>query len=341
MEYIIFGIGLLITLLVVYDMTFTILSPKGAGTIADRTTRAIWRAILALSGKNGRSKVLTYAGPLILLAIVLTWIILLWIGNTMIILSDATSLWSPSKESYVTDIPDKAYFIAYVLSSMGSGDFSPNGDWWMIYTGFISFTGVVFISLGISFLIPVVEAITLKRQVALQIHALGTTPKKILQNYDDDNFKKLVECLDDMEPSLIKLSQYHLAYPIIHYFHSTKHFESLPIKLVSLDEAMSILMYKVSKNSISDVQALRRSYGAMTYYLSTLAEAFILPGNDEPKHPDTSYLTEISPEDSIHGERSDSDLVLRRKLLLAYLQNDGWEWKDMVGINDVITLEKK
>lgn len=340
MDLVLFGTGVIITLFVVYDMTFTILSPKGAGFIADRTTRGIWRLTLNLSGKNGRNRILTFAGPLILLAIVLTWIILLWVGNTMIVLSDDTSLWSSARNAHVTDVPDKAYFIAYVLSSMGSGDFTPNGDWWMIYTGFISFTGVVFISLGISFLIPVVEAITLKRQIALQIHALGTNPKNILQNYDSDGFKDFMDRLDAMEPSLIKLSQYHLAYPIIHYFHSTKHFEALPIKLVGLDEAMSILMYEVSKNGISDVQILRRAYSAMTYYLSTLAEAFILPGDDEPEHPETSYLTDVSPKDSIHGERSDSDLVLRRKLLLAYLQNDGWEWKDMVNGRDAITLDK-
>ena len=61
----------------------------------------------------------------------------------------------------------------------------------MLYTGIISYTGVIFISLGISFLIPVIDATVLKRQISLQIHALGGTPKEILQKYGGDHYNDL------------------------------------------------------------------------------------------------------------------------------------------------------
>ncbi len=331
-------VGLTIVLITIYDMAYTILAPRGAGLVADRVSRGLWRFFIFLTGKNGRNKILRSVGPFLLLVIVLTWISLLWIGNTLMVYSDAEALWSPDKKEFVVGFIEKMYFVAYVLSSMGSGDFTPNGDWWLFYTGLISYTGVVFISLGISFLIPVIEATTLKRQISLQIHALGRNPKEILEKYSDNKYNDLLAVLANLEPYILKLSQYHLAYPIIHYFHSVHLFESISIKLVTLDETMSIMLYKIPKTDISNLAALERNYAAMTYYLSTLASAFIKPGDDNPKQPDTSYLEKISEQSSAMGKRPENELSTRRKLLLAYLQNDGWDWDDMEYGGDTVEL---
>lgn len=331
--------GLATVMITIYDMINTILAPRGAGLIADRVSRGIWRLFLFLTHKNGKRKLLRSVGPFMLLIIVLTWIVLLWLGNTLIVYSDPEALWSPDKNRFVGGFVENMYFIAYVLSSMGSGDFTPSSDWWMFYTGLISYTGVVFISLGISFLIPVIEATALKRQVSLRIHSLGKCPEEILTRFAPDNYEGLFGVLDDLQPAILKLAQYHLAYPIIHYFHSVHRFESLPVKLATLDEAMSIMLYKVPKKGISNAPALERTYEAMTYYLSTLASAFIRPSDDEPEHPETPYLEQISEESSIRGKNQGEGLVKRRKLLLAYLQNDGWNWKDVAQGKDRIELD--
>lgn len=325
MNYLLFSLGLGITLITIYDMVYTILSPKGAGFIADRISRGIWRINLKMTGSDGFNKYLAYVGPLLLLIIVLTWIILLWLGNTLIVYSDPYSLWSSTKNTYIDGFSESAYFTAYVLSSMGNGDYTPASDWWMFYTGFISYTGVVFISLGISFLIPVIEAITLKRKISLKIYNLGESPKDIINNYKQKGFKQLTEELKSLETLLIAVSQNHLAYPIIHYFHSEKLHEALPIQIASLDEALSIIIYEIDEEKLEDLKTVERSYKALTYYLSTLASAFIHPEDDEPVRPDTDDLSDLK-----HGKEIDkelkSKLSLRRKLLLAYLQNDGWEW---------------
>lgn len=339
MNILLFIVGIVITLITTYDMISTILSPRGAGFIADRVSRGIWRFCLLVTHKNGRNKFLNIIGPALLIIIVLTWIVLLWLGNTLIVYSDAEALWSSSNNTYITGFVEKMYFTAYVLSSMGNGDYTPGNDFWMLYTGFISYTGVVFISLGISFLIPVVDAITLKRQVSLRIHQLGKTPREIIERYEENNFKELLEVLTTLEPSLLKLAQFHLAYSVIHYFHSDNLYESLSVKFVILDEAMSLMLYNINKDSIYDLRALERAYGATTYYLSTLASAFIKPSDDEPKNPEVSYLKNASQTDSCRGTGHEENLEKRRKLLLAYIQNDGWEWHHVESNKDSISLK--
>lgn len=339
MNIFLFVAGLFITLLTIYDMILTILSPRGAGLVADRISRGVWRVCLMATGRDGRNNLLRFVGPMLLLIVVLNWIILLWIGNTLIVYSDSEALWSSANNTYVTGFIEKMYFIAYVLSSMGSGDFTPSGDWWMFYTGFISYTGLVFISLGISFLIPVVEAITLKRQLSLRIHNLGRNPKEILERYDKNKYKELLELFSELEPDLLTLAQYHLAYPVIHYFHSKNLFESIPVKFVTLDETMSIMLYRIQRDNLADVNSLERSYSSMSYYLSTLATAFIKPDDDEPKRPETTYLSDAPKDSTPRGTSTEQNLIDRRKLLLAYLQNDGWGWEHAEKGDDTIEFE--
>ncbi|MFV8224317.1 hypothetical protein [Christiangramia aquimixticola] len=338
MDPFLFSLGLIITLATIYDMIITILAPRGAGIIADRVSRFIWRISLKLAGKDGRKEFLRFIGPLVLIFIVIIWILLLWIGNTFIVYSDPEALWSSAEKTFITSFIEKAYFSAYVLSSMGNGDYTPHTDFWLLYTGFISYTGVVFISLGISFLLPVIEAITLKRQLSILIHNLGNTPRAILENYQHDNFKDFTERLGDLEQLLVQISQYHLAYPVIHYFHSTKTYEALSVQLVSLDECMSILKYKINNENIENRSNLERAYNAMTYYLSTLASAFITPEDDEPEHPDVSYLNDFDADKVKMSESDKKNLETRRKLLLAYLQNDGWSWDVLYSTREDINV---
>ncbi|WP_026915827.1 potassium channel family protein [Christiangramia portivictoriae] len=339
MNLLYFGIGAIIVLVTIYDMIYTILSPRGSAFIADRISRWFWRFALKITGKNGKNRLLEYVGPLILLGIVLTWIIILWLGNTLIVYSDPQALWSAQDNAYVSGFFNKLYFAAYVLSSMGNGDYTPASDWWLFFTGFISYTGVVFISLGISFLIPVVEGITLKRKLSMQIHNLGETPEKIITNYKDDNFNRLSEALSDLEAPLLKVAQSHLAYPVIHYFHSINLYESLPVQLATLDETLSILLYQVEEDHFEDRRSIERTYKSLTYYLSTLASAFIHPNDDEPEHPDTNYLQDLKKSDQAINDSANRRLANRRKLLLAYLQNDGWQW-DVIEKTEKVTIEE-
>jgi len=76
----------------------------------------------------------------------------------------------------------------------------------------------------------------------------------------------------------------------------------------------------------------RRAYIALAYYLSTLANVFIIPKDNESEHPNTSYIDDISEEDSIQSEFLDFNLVYRRELLSAHLESEGWAREGNGGI---------
>ncbi len=270
----------------------------------------------------------------------------MWIGNTLIIYSDPQALKVPSDGAYITSFIDKFYFTGYVLSSMGNGDYVPASAIWKFFTAFISFSGVLFMTLAISYLIPVVEAVTLKRLISIRIYQIGASPEDILsKHYRQGSYKELINLISSLDKSILKVAQNHLAYPVINYFHSVKTYESISIYLAVLDETISILSVVIPKTKRDEnFYRLDSTKEAITFFLSTLKSAHISPSDDEPEHPDTSYfeVNEIPKlEDDEEIKNQFMHLVERRKLLLAYIQNDGWTWRELSHPQGSITIEQQ
>ncbi|MGB3468623.1 MAG: potassium channel family protein [Cyclobacteriaceae bacterium] len=345
MTPLLFIIGLCIVVLTILDILYTVLAPNGAGYLAGKITFYIWRISLKIAGYDHRSKLLCNVGPYMLLLIVQIWVLLIWVGNAIIIYSDPHSLYNSTQQQYQEDFISNLYFSGYVLSAMGHGDYSPSNGWWKAYTAFISFTGVVFITLAISYLLPVIQAVTDKRTLSLRISSFGNSPEDILKkNWKNDHFEYLVKELKDLKPAIFSLAQQHMAYPIIHYFHSKDRNESAPINIATVDETLTILRSLLKDNSTEStlINDLVSTQSAITYFLSTLKSGHIKPGNDEPEVPGLDYINDFDLPERCSVEEIKSTFRKhrkRRKLLLAYIQNDAWKWEDVVSDNDDISLE--
>ncbi len=336
-------LGIAVVVSTLLDILYTVLAPSGSGLVTGKLTHWMWRLVLNISGFKGEGKFLSNVGVFILMFIVIIWVLLLWVGNAMIVYSDPYALYNSTETAYQTDFVSKLYFSGYVLSAMGHGDYSPVSDFWKTYTALGSFTGVIFISLAISYLIPVIEAVSSKRLFSLKIDAMGKSPENILaKHWQSDDFEFLIEQLNELQSSIFQLSQQHLAYPVIHYFHSNNRYESSAIGMARIDETITILYAILSQqgkfHQMDKLDGIRKS---ITYFLSTLKGGYINPCRDMPVVPDCSGLDKRNFFTSI-----DYQLIRdyceketkRRKMLLAYVQNDAWKWDDVVNDQSVIEI---
>ena len=81
-------LGTLAILLVVFDVFLTVLYARiGTGFISHRLSCWIWKTMRALSKPLGRRRdvMLSFAGPIMLVALVIVWILGLMCGAAMII----------------------------------------------------------------------------------------------------------------------------------------------------------------------------------------------------------------------------------------------------------------
>ena len=332
MNYFLFFTGLIIVVLVILDIMFTTLAPRGTGFITERLRSWIWDFFHWLSKGRGESKLLNYAGMFTVTAWLLGWIVVFWAGNAMMFIADYDSVMEGGTKINATSI-DKAYFTGYVLSTMGLGDFRPNGDGWKIYTAVISFSGFIIITIGITYLVPVLSAEMEKRKTSIYIHSLGVSPEDILLNaWNGENFNRLSQHFTSLTNELMTQAQNHVAYPVLHNFHSHMRREALAINLVALDEALSVMMLYLPDSVQPHKQDIYPLRFAITDYLATLGSAFIKPSGNLPGPLKIGELKKYGIPLKQHNQETEmklKKLYFRRKLMLGMLENDGWHWGDI------------
>lgn len=342
MNYFLFATGAIIVALVLMDVFVTTLAPRGTGFITERLRAGIWSFFHFICKGKGTNKLLNYAGMFTVSAWLFGWLFTLWLGNVLLYLSDYTSVLTSN--SQVTAGPlEKVYFVGYVLSTMGNGDFMPYGDGWRIYTAIISFSGFIIITMGITYLVPVLSAEMGKRKLSIYIHSLGTSPEDILLNaWNGRDFSRLSQHFSTLTDAVIEQAQNHVAYPVLHNFHSHLTREALAINLVSLDEALSIMLLYINDDIKPNKQEIYSLRFAITDYLATLGTAFIRPSDNQPGPLEVKNLVEANiplKQKNTGIQMGLERLGLRRKLLLGMLENDGWHWHDIYMVSQYVEYD--
>jgi len=285
MNYFVFFLGVILLFITATDLINTSLSVRGAGFISKRLSKSIWNLLLIINKKMGRRKVLEIGGAVILVSILINWLLLIWISASLLFISCPDSLMNVETNSPTT-VVNKIFFTGYTLSTLGLGDIEPEGNFWDILTSTLSFTGLILISIAITYLIPVVSAEIMKRKISVFINTLGGSVEEILLNYwNGKDFKELEQPFIPLIDSIILHAQNHKAYSVLHFFHSSDRKEAFVLNITNLDEALTVLLHNISKEQQPSYNVLIRLRKAISSYLVTLPATYITPGKKTPPIP--------------------------------------------------------
>jgi hypothetical protein len=327
-------LGILLTLVVLYDFVVTVFIMKGEGFITEFINLLMSRFFKTIVGHKGENKLLDYLGLIIIISMVTTWILLVWFGITLIYQVDPNVI-IHNETKLPANFSEKFYFVGYTLSTLGPGDYSPQEIHWQIITSLISFMGFVIITICITYIVPVINNILEKNTLSLKIASLGESTTEILKNaYNGKNFTGLSDQLPSMANDIFKHSKNHLAYPILHYVHNSDKSENTILKLASLDETLTILMYHVPKEQCPQELNLQQVRKAITSYLNSIKH--VKPSELPPPLPDFNKISKDLNLSLTNIDKADihdiyTNLEKRRCLLKGIVEDDGWEWKDLQG----------
>jgi hypothetical protein len=263
---------------------------------------------------------------LMMISLIFFWGMGLWFGVFLIFASDPESV-LVSDTNLPADFLEKLYYSGYVLSTLGLGDLKPlNGNWGMV-SSFFSFFGLVFITLMVSYALPVLSKIIEKKQFSLFIHHLGDTPQELLLYFwngkDFSNLKKLSR---ELQQKILLIGESHKAYPILHYFHASSKRESLVITLCVIDEALSLLIHHVTPDQWDEkeVVPLRK---AITKYMETIKVTYRYEQKKASPRPQFDLnLLSASKVKIVTGAKYD---LGRKNLWFQILKSKGWSWKEI------------
>lgn len=328
MNLLLLVVGLLIVLVANIDALWTTVSNQGgAGPITSRVTSGLWHFLQALSSSK-RSRLLNLSGPLILISTLIFWLVLLWMGWTIIFSADMGAVLR-ARDLSPAGLIDRIYFVGYMLFTAGNGDFFPQDNLWQVAAVLINANGILMISLTVTYVLAVVSAVAKKRALAEEINGLGHRAEEIVMTqWNGQDFSSLGIHLVSVTSQLSLVAQQHLAYPVLHYYHSSFPGRSAAASIAIFDEALTIWEYGIAENYRPNTAVLLPARRAVNQYLDTLTTIFVDPSEHVPPPPDLSHLraADVPTVDSEQFVASVGELDKHRQLLLGMVSSDARDW---------------
>ncbi len=327
--YLILGIVLLVV--IGYDFFYTTLSFNGAGVLSQLMSRFLSAFFLILNRYIPERKALRYSGVTHVLFLIGLWIGFLWIGFFLLLMSDPDSV-VEAGTGLAASALTKLYVSGYTLSTLGVGDYIPNSEGWQIVLAVFSFTGFIFITTAMTYLMSLTSAVLHKRSLSLFISNLGETPEEIILNtYSNKGFLPLEKRIPTLQNMINKHNQNHFAHPVVHHFYSSSSEESLSVNLARLDEALTILQYYVKHETSLD-QDIRFLQDAIAKFLNTASRHFNGSSEGQSTHvADLQLLDDKGiPLLDKAGNSTAQELVARRRAMFGgLLKSSGWRWNNI------------
>ncbi|MFC7139959.1 potassium channel family protein [Halosimplex aquaticum] len=320
-------LGVSFLVLVVVDLLWTTLWVEGgAGPLTTRLMSWTWQLLRRIAGH--RPRVLSLAGPIVLVLSLTVWITLLWFGWTFLFAGGENAL-IDTRDTGPISWTERFYFVGYSVFTMGNGDFTPRDGVWQIVTSLTTASGMLFVTLSVTYVLNVLGAVTQKRSLASSIHGLGAGSTEILErSWDGESFRGLEVPLNSISSQLDTLTSNHKAYPILHYFYTPQTEQATATNIAVFDEMLTLLEFGVSKQDRPSEIAIGQARSSVQDYLNTLHEAFVEPAPRTPPAPALDGLRDggiPTVSDQQFDESLDS-IDERRRKLLGLIEADERRW---------------
>lgn len=327
MEVVTLTVGIVLLTAGTIDILWTTLWVQGgAGPLTSQLMKRGWQILGRTVGEH--PKALTLSGPLILGSSLAVWILLLWSGWTFVFASGEPSLYNVSSGRALS-WGERFYFTGYTIFTLGNGGYAPQSGVWQIATVFAAGSGMLFVTLAVTYVLSVLGAVTQKRAFASSVSGLGETTDEIIRtSWDGETFRGLDIQLTMLASDLETLTANHKAYPILHYFHSKDPKNAPVTSIVVLDELLTFLQFGTPEETRPDDLVVQSTRSSVQGYLETLHEAFVDAADRSPPPLDLRALREegiptVSDEEFRDALTGVDD---RRHQLLGLVDSDLRDW---------------
>jgi hypothetical protein len=270
------------------DVFLTILYARmNTGLIAMRYARGIERLWVWISRAFGRSRgrFVSFCGPVTLLAVLALWTGLLALGSALVLHPALGHAVRPSNVDPRTDFLTALYVGGASISVIGSSGYSPETPAYRMFFLFNSAVGMMFISLVLTYLGQLYNALLQRNALALKIHGLSDTKgdgaELVCRLWPRGELGSGTSELSELAGQMSAAKEAHHFYPLLMQFRFEEPFYAVSrIVSVSLD-AMSLVMSSLDDQRFG---AVKESSGVTLLWRSSLWLASSLTRNPPPRN---------------------------------------------------------
>lgn len=218
-------LGVPLMLVVLVDVFLTVLYARmGTAILSERLSRRLWMAFRGASkvAPSRRDRVFAYAGPVIVLTVLAVWIVLLMLGAALVIHPHLGTAVTSSTGPTKTDLMTAFYAAGNSITLVGSGNFAPQTPAFKAFYIVNSFVGMTMISLTLTYLMQIYNALQRRNTLALAVHeASGETADAadlIAAVGPGGNFNNGYTHLAQLASEMRAVKESHHFYPVLVYF---------------------------------------------------------------------------------------------------------------------------
>ncbi|HEY9666120.1 MAG TPA: potassium channel family protein [Coleofasciculaceae cyanobacterium] len=280
------GVGLVVLALV--DLYLTVLYPRlSSGILSLPIGKGIWCLfrLAACSIPSKDKRLLSHAGAIVLIAIVVVWICLLIGGFALIVWPALGSAIQASQGQTPTDFGTALYYSGYSLTTLGVGDLVPKTHLYRLLTILEAALGFSVFTLTITYLLSVYSALIRRNSFALTLHhrTVGTVDAaELLARFGTGgNLSGIQQDISNMARDLMHLLEAQHSYPVLLYFRFSQNYYALPrMVYVSLDTATLIksALNPEEYRSLVYSTAVTQLWGGTIQLLTEVSSAFLPKG---------------------------------------------------------------
>jgi hypothetical protein len=213
-------LGLTLIGIVVRDVVHELFHPAGSGTLSRGLERLTWRAFHRFA--DGRAERLAMAGPTMLIAIVVTWSLLMVLGWALVYLPHLPGQFrfaSPLDPGAESGFGTALYLSLVTLSTLGFGDITPTPLLLRIAFTLEAFLGFVIFTAGISWVLSARPVLANRRALATAIGGLHEAEQRTGATLDQLPFETLRPLLIAISERIAQVRVDFLQSPETYFFH--------------------------------------------------------------------------------------------------------------------------
>lgn len=306
----------------------TIRVTRRGGPLSRLISGWLWAGFRRVASWSGPA-VLQFAGTTITTSIVLSWVVTL-LGGWFLLFSASPEAVLNTSDGSPAGGWSRLYFVALTAFTVGAKELSAGGGGWRAAEAVAGGSGLLLITLAITYLMPLTAAVTRKRQVARLVSALGKSPSEIIsKGWRDGNFQWLQHQVVSVTPVIAHLAEEHLSYPMLHYYRAGARATAFGPSVAALDEALLVLGEGVAERVALPPVVVEPARDAVDGLLGSLPAPFEQRAEEPPAPPD---LSPLGPEGI--PLRADDEIATlfakaadHRRRLRSLVEHEGWDWE--------------
>jgi hypothetical protein len=226
-------VGAVLILIALRDVFDVLFNESGRAVLAHGVTRGVWRTFRWMAKR--RARVFALAGPFALLAVVVTWAVLLIVGWALVFLPQMPEGFTlQSGVDPTHPFVDSLYTSMVTLATVGFGDITPGGPLLRVLTPVEALIGFGLLTASISWLLSIYPVLNRRRSLAYETNLLLDSERELGTSVLELGGSSAESIYSELTSRLVGVERDMATFPIAYYFATADERFSLPATLPAL-----------------------------------------------------------------------------------------------------------